>query len=165
MSPGRAPLLRRALKVVMPAHSSGAASASASLGDEGEGVGGRDHVVGIAAVVVDAADGLIFAEDEVAAAAGGAVVAVASVPAEADSLARLEERHVGADGVENSGDLVAGTRGYWMPGQWPSLVSESLWHTPQAWTRMRTCPGPGSGNSFERAERLRRRRKPAWHDL
>ena len=29
-SPGRAPLLRKALKVVMPAHSSGAASAAAS---------------------------------------------------------------------------------------------------------------------------------------
>src|ERR1700678_4457420 len=35
-----------------------------------------------------------------------------------------------------------------MPGKRPYLVMESLWQTPQAWTRMRTWPGPGSGNSF-----------------
>jgi hypothetical protein len=33
---------------------------------------------------------------------------VASVPAEANALARLEERNVGADGVDDTGDLVAG---------------------------------------------------------
>src|SRR5262245_36410873 len=32
-----------------------------------------------------------------------------------------------------------------MPGHWPSLVNTSLWHTPQAWTLIRTDPGPGSG--------------------
>ena len=40
-----------------------------------------------------------------------------------------------------------GTRGYWIPGQRPSLVRESLWQTPQAWTFTRTCPGPGCGIS------------------
>ena len=59
------------------------------VGDEGEGVGRGDDVVGVAAVEVDAGDGLIFAEDEVAAAAGRAVVAVAAVPAQADALAGL----------------------------------------------------------------------------
>ena len=109
VSPGRAPLLRRVLKVVMPAQSSGAASTSVEVvGDEGEGVGGGDDVVGIAAVEVDAGDGLVFAEDEVAAAAGRAVVAVAAVPAEADALAGLEERDIGADGVDDAGDFVAG---------------------------------------------------------
>ena len=78
------------------------------VGHEGEGVGGSDHVVGIAAVVADAGDVLVFAEDEVAATTGRAVVAVAAVPAEADALAGLEERHVGADGVDDAGDFVAG---------------------------------------------------------
>ena len=119
------------------------------VGDEGEGVGGGDDVVGIAAVVVDAGDELVFAEDEVAAAAGRAVVAVAAVPAEADALAGLEERHVGADGVDDAGDFVAGdARDIGCRATWPTLVSESLWQTPQACTRMRTWPGPGSGNSF-----------------
>src|SRR6266850_8286934 len=40
-----------------------------------------------------------------------------------------------------------GTRGYWMPGQIPSLVAESLWQTPQASTLIRTCPELGSGIS------------------
>src|SRR5580658_6269176 len=34
-----------------------------------------------------------------------------------------------------------------MPGQLPSLVSTSLWQTPQACTLMRTCPTPGLGIS------------------
>jgi hypothetical protein len=34
-----------------------------------------------------------------------------------------------------------------MPGQTPSLVSESLWQMPDAWTFTRTIPGPGSGIS------------------
>src|SRR4051794_7640203 len=38
-----------------------------------------------------------------------------------------------------------GTRGKVMPGQRPSLVKTSLWQTPQAWTLIRTDPGPGSG--------------------
>ena len=75
---------------------------------EGDGIGGGNDVVGVAAVEVDAAHERAFAEHEVAAAAGRAVVAVASVPAEADALAGLEERDVGADGVDDSGDLVAG---------------------------------------------------------
>src|SRR3954465_2956287 len=32
-----------------------------------------------------------------------------------------------------------------MPGHWPSLVKTWLWQTPQAWTLIRTDPGPGSG--------------------
>jgi hypothetical protein len=49
----------------------------------------------------------VFAENEVAAAAGRAVVAVAAVPAQTDSLTDLEERHIGADGIDNAGDFVA----------------------------------------------------------
>src|ERR1700761_9227441 len=32
-----------------------------------------------------------------------------------------------------------------MPGIDPSTVSESLWHTPQAWTSNGSSPGPGAG--------------------
>jgi hypothetical protein len=35
-----------------------------------------------------------------------------------------------------------------MPGQCPSTVRKSLWQTPQASTRTRTCPGPGSATSL-----------------
>src|SRR5215467_2988893 len=34
-----------------------------------------------------------------------------------------------------------------MPGQVPSFVNESLWHTPQAWTLILTSRLPGSGIS------------------
>ena len=40
-----------------------------------------------------------------------------------------------------------GTRGYWIPGKSPSFVTASLWQTPEACTRMRTWPAPGSGIS------------------
>ena len=38
-----------------------------------------------------------------------------------------------------------GTRGYVIPGQCPSFVSESLWHRPHACTLIRTSPAPGRG--------------------
>ncbi len=38
-----------------------------------------------------------------------------------------------------------GARGRLIPGQAFWTVNMSLWHTPQASTRSRTCPGPGSG--------------------
>src|SRR5947209_2469493 len=34
-----------------------------------------------------------------------------------------------------------------MPGSRPSRVSTSLWQTPHACTRIRTCPAPGCGTS------------------
>src|SRR3954465_2697867 len=34
-----------------------------------------------------------------------------------------------------------------MPGNAPPTVQESLWQTPQAWTRTRAWPNPGSGMS------------------
>src|SRR5439155_23651767 len=40
-----------------------------------------------------------------------------------------------------------GTRGYWSPGQRPSLTTKSLWQMPHASTFTRTCPAPGSGMS------------------
>src|SRR5271169_3024724 len=37
-----------------------------------------------------------------------------------------------------------GTRGYERLGNCASTVAASEWHTPQASTRMRTCPAPGT---------------------
>lgn len=34
-----------------------------------------------------------------------------------------------------------------MPGKAPSLAIESLWQTPQAWTRTSASPRPGKGTS------------------
>jgi hypothetical protein len=36
---------------------------------------------------------------------------VAAVPAEADAVANLEDGDIGADGIDDSGDLVAGAAG------------------------------------------------------
>src|SRR6478735_11656862 len=40
-----------------------------------------------------------------------------------------------------------GTRGYWIPGQSPSLTNESLWQTPHASTLTRAHPRSGAGMS------------------
>jgi hypothetical protein len=53
----------------------------------------------------------ILAEDELASPTGLAVVAVASMPAEADALTDFEEWNVGGDGVKDSGDFVTGDAG------------------------------------------------------
>ena len=108
VSPGRAPLLRSALKVVTPAHISGAASTSvSSSGISASALAGAIDVVGIAAVKAYAGNLLVLAEDEVAAAAGRAVVAVAAMPAQAHALAGLEERHIWRHRIHNAGHLVA----------------------------------------------------------
>ena len=89
-SPPRAAELRSALKVVMPAQSSGAASSSArSSGISASALDLTTHVVGVAAVEGDAGDAHVLAADEVAAAAGLAPAAVAAEPADADPLADL----------------------------------------------------------------------------
>jgi hypothetical protein len=41
-----------------------------------------------------------------------------------------------------------GTLGYWIPGNSPSLVKESLWQMPHACTLMPTCLAAGSGISL-----------------
>ena len=93
------------------AHERGGVYVGEIVGNEGEGIGGGDHVVGIAAVKADAGDLLILAEDEVATATWRAVVAMAAVPAEAHALADFEERHIGTDGINDSSDSWPGTRG------------------------------------------------------
>src|SRR5215212_5913865 len=42
--------------------------------------------------------------------------------------------------------------GYWANGKAPCATSRSLWQTPQAWTRIRTCPNPGVGRSRSSTE-------------
>ncbi len=93
------------------AHEWGGVHVGEIVWDEREGVGGGDDVVGIAAVEADAGDLAILAENEIAAAAGRTVVAVASVPTEADALAYFEERNIGADRVDDTGDFMAGYAG------------------------------------------------------
>ncbi len=77
------------------------------VGDRGKRVDRRDHVIGIAAVIVDAGDFEIAAGDEIAAPAAVADEAGAAEPADADALPDLPGGDVGADGVDTAGDLVA----------------------------------------------------------
>jgi hypothetical protein len=74
---------------------------------QGDGTGGRDHVVGISAVEGDAGDLGADAGKEVAAAAGVAVAAVPAVPADADALAGFPADDAGADGVDHADQLMA----------------------------------------------------------
>src|SRR5207248_861180 len=68
-------------------------------------------VFGIPAVVAHAGDLRLLAIDEEALAAGVADEIVSPVPADAHPVALLPFRHVGADLVDASGDLVAGDPG------------------------------------------------------
>src|SRR5206468_7324592 len=79
------------------------------VGDQGQGFGARDHVLGIAAVIGDAGDrreGL--AGEEIAAAAGIAVVAVSAVPADSHSLSGRPPGYTGPNSIHDAGDLVPG---------------------------------------------------------
>ena len=78
------------------------------VGHERDRFGGDDDVLGVTSVEVKGGNFLELAVDEVAAAAGVAGEAVAAVPAHADALAGLPLSYVGADGVDASGNLVAG---------------------------------------------------------
>jgi len=75
--------------------------------DIGQRVGRRNHIVRITAVKADAGDQLVFAKDEIAAAARDAVVAMSAVPAQADALPGLEERNLRSNRIHHPGDLVA----------------------------------------------------------
>ncbi len=81
------------------------------VGNRRQGVDRRDHVIGIAAVIMDAGHFEIAAGDEVAAAAAVADEASPAEPADADPLAGLPGGDVGADGVDPPGDLVSRHRG------------------------------------------------------
>ena len=79
------------------------------------------RIVGIAAIEGDAGNLSIGAQDKVAPAAGRAVITMAAVPAEADTLAGLEQRHVGRYSIKDAGDFVAGNAGIIDPGKDPEF--------------------------------------------
>jgi hypothetical protein len=76
--------------------------------DGGDCLGGRHHVFRVTAVVADAGNFVELAENEIAAAAGIAGETMASVPSDADALARFPVGNVGADSVDAAGDFVPG---------------------------------------------------------
>ena len=69
---------------------------------------GRDHVLGVSAIVADPRDLLDFAVNEVAAPAGIAHKAVSPVPADANALPRTPVRYIGAHRVDASCNFVPG---------------------------------------------------------
>src|SRR5258706_6526829 len=73
---------------------------------------GRVHVLGVAAVVVDASDFKLHAVAEIAAAAVEAGIVLPAVPAHADALTLLPRGDTWAELGDYAGDFVAGrTRG------------------------------------------------------
>ena len=142
-SPGRAPLLRSELKVVRPAHSSGAASAELELvGDGGERAGPGDGHLGVAALGERAGDRLVGAVHEVAVAAGVADPAVSAEPAHANPLAHFPAGDTVTEGVDPPHYLLPGYPGFRSGDGVDGAKSE--WQMPQASTRIRTCPAGGS---------------------
>src|SRR5262245_43399380 len=87
------------------------------VGDRCERLDRRDHVVGIAAVEVNAGNPEVAASDEVAAPAAGTRPANAAEPADADSLARAPVGHLRSHGIDAAGDLVTGDGGKVDPGK------------------------------------------------
>jgi hypothetical protein len=76
--------------------------------DCGDRLGGRNHVFGVTAVVADAGNFSVLAENEIAAAAGIASETMAAVPPDADALAGFPVSNVGTDSVDAAGDFVSG---------------------------------------------------------
>jgi hypothetical protein len=73
--------------------------------------------------------------------------AAAAEETDANALAHRPAFDALADHIDPSDSLVAGhSRPIYR--QTPSTVAESEWHTPQASTRIRTSPGPGSRMGF-----------------
>src|SRR4029453_4391601 len=86
------------------------------IGDRCERLDRRDHVVGIAAVEVNAGNPEVAAGDEVAAPAAGARPANPPEPADADPLARAPVGDLRSQGVDPAGDLVTRDGGKVDPG-------------------------------------------------
>src|SRR5579864_4623431 len=77
------------------------------VGHRSDSLSTDDHIFGIAPVEVDGSNFFVLAQNEVAAAAGIALKAVAAVPSHTNSLPGLPQCDVGTDRVDASGDLVA----------------------------------------------------------
>lgn len=60
-------------------------------------------------------------------------------------MADFPGRRACAKGIDRADRFMPSTRGYCSPSHWPSFTNESLWQMPQAWTLIRTQPGPGFG--------------------
>ena len=86
-SPGLAPLLRSALKVLTPAHNRGRVLGGKVVRDGRQCALRHQDVVGVSAVVGDAGHLAVGAADQVAAAARVAVAAVAAEPPDPNALA------------------------------------------------------------------------------
>jgi hypothetical protein len=116
-SPTRAPLFRRALKVVIPAHISGAASVAESWSGISSGAcGGRNHIVCIAAVVGKASHSCVAACEEISAPTRVSVTTLATMPADSDSLPRLPFNYIFSYFIDNTCDLVTRNSGTGLMG-------------------------------------------------
>src|SRR5712664_2594986 len=90
-------------------------------------------------------NGLILAIDEVATATVFAMSAMAAHKTHAHPLSFFPALHTGSYGFDLSDHFMAGNaRVSVSPGKPPSTVRASLWQTPQASTRILTCPKAGS---------------------
>ena len=149
VAPGRAPLFRSALKVVIPAHMSGAASTA--------GIPSGISARAVAGTVTQSA----YPPSYVIPGTWAAIWQVTKSPRRHESQypqcppcqptpTRWPAFHP-ATPVPSASIVPAiscpGTRGYRMPGHDPCFVKESLWQIPQASTLTRTNPVPGSGFS------------------
>ena len=129
----------------MPAQSKGAAAAKFKLvGNCGQSLNRRDHVVSVAAVIVNARHSKIAAGDEITAPTAVAHEAYPAEPANSNSLAHLPGGHFRAELIDAAGNLMPRHCGIAEPGKVPVTAKTSLWQMPHASTLRRTSRGLGS---------------------
>ena len=115
------------------------------------------HVFGVAAIARDAGNfGGSLASEEIATPAVVAIAAESAIPAHTDPLSGLPARHAGANRVDYADYFVSRNARILDAGEKPSLVTVSLWQMPQAWTLIRTNPGPARGSRVRQFPRDRR---------
>jgi hypothetical protein len=76
--------------------------------DGGDCLGGGNQVFRVTAVMADAGNFSVLAENEIAAAAGIASETMTAVPSDADALAGFPVRNVSADSVDAAGNFMSG---------------------------------------------------------
>jgi hypothetical protein len=128
------------------------------LRHQGHRFGGRDHVLRVASIEVNAGDLLVIAQDEVAPAARFADEVMAAVPAHAHALADFPVGHVRAEGVHATGNLVSRNAGILQPGPMTVLDQDVTVADAAGFHFDTDRAGSGLGNfalhDFERASGL-----------
>ena len=144
-SPARAPALRSALNVVAPRTTAARPRPHRDRPARARPASFGQHDFRVAAVRRHPGDDRVLAVHDVAVAARPARAILAGEKAHTDPLAEPPAGHPFAQRVDSADDFMPRYARRRASGASRSTVALSEWHTPQASTRMRTCPCVGAG--------------------